>query len=306
MNIIDKDATKTEHLEEEKKYLCFICISCRKKFKFINSFKRHTIRDTRPNGCSNKDKISWALCKENATKQIEYYKKPKKLKKVGQKCYYSDSITNEDILLAKKDCNNTLKKIMLTINGGNICFDGWAYQMGGKITQEELDTIKLALEKYKKNGYELLSVKHVGSLKPKHRWDESGRYGTNAYRNYYYLIKNKNIYLFWRNHDGHMIKVGRIENLSRPADVIFEENTEQVTLVKYIISSKEINKEFYQRTTLASELASRPYYGCDSIFYSHTWIEGMEIVKTCRKPKYFARYEMNETPINEHYTNCYN
>lgn len=306
MNIMDKDATKTEHLEEKKKDLCFICISCRKKFKYISSFKRHTIRDTRPNGCSNKDKLSWELCKENAIKQIQYYKKPNKLKITGARCYYNDDLTKNDILFAKKDCNNTLKKIMLTINGGNICWNGSAYEMGGKITQEQLDTIKLALEKYKKNGYELLSVKHVGSYKPKHRWDQGGIYGINAYRNYYYLTKNKNIYLFWRNHDGHMIKVGRIENLSRPADVIFEENTKQMTLVKYIISSKEINKEFYQRTTLAGELAGRPYYGCDSIFYSHTWIEGMEVVKPCRKSKYFARYEMNERPINEHYTNCFN
>ena len=102
-----------------KKKLTFSCLSCRKTFCTLMSFKRHTSKTKRPNGCTNKDNLRWSLCQENADKQVKYYKLPKNKKKHGI-CMYKAALTDEDILQSKKNCSVSIKDIIVGLSGSGI------------------------------------------------------------------------------------------------------------------------------------------------------------------------------------------
>tara|TARA_R110002124_G_scaffold217427_2_gene383060 strand:+ start:395 stop:1156 length:762 start_codon:yes stop_codon:yes gene_type:complete len=217
--------------------LTFICLSCRKQFKYLESFKRHALKPSRPNGCANPDDLLWEVVQQNAQKQIDYYKLPKKEKKVGV-CLYKDVLTKMDILDAKKNCNTSIKSIIQPLNGCTM----------GAISRDNRIIFDLFLKKYKKLGYELLTVEHVSQ----YSLDET----VSGWRSghYYYLTKDDNVYLLWRGKNGKLTKVGKKINMNVNNYKI------NSNMIKYEI------KKFYLKKTFG-------FYGYDATYYSHTWDE---------------------------------
>ena len=242
MNSVNDEKKNFTIIANSKKNLHFNCISCRKYFSVLMCFKRHAAKSSRPNGCSNKDNLTWELCMQNANKQIKYYKQPKQKKKHGI-CMYNGPLTDNDVLDAKKNCSLSMKDIMVGLDGCG----------REQLSRDNAIVLELFLKKYKKLGYNLEMVEHT-ELYTIYFGDEST--SNLVYRHFYYLIKDNNIYVLWRNTDGKMIKVGKKSPI-----IINEDYAANEDLYKY-----EINR-IHLQTSFA-------FYGRDATYYSSTWRDG--------------------------------
>jgi len=234
MNI---EKTENKTLTNSCPILTFNCLSCRKQFKYLNTFKRHALKKKRPNGCSNPDKLSWELCQKNAQNQIDYYKLTKK-EKSGGVCMYNEPLTTRDVLKAKTNCNVSIKSIIAGLNGCSM----------GAISSENRTLFNLFLNKYKNLGYELLTVEHVAP----YSLNDDDVIDALVSKHFYYLTKENIIYLLWRNTNGKLIKVGKKKDMN---------------VNDYKINSDMIQyeiKKYHLKTTFG-------FYGHDSTYYSHTW-----------------------------------
>ena len=252
-----------------KKKLTFSCLSCRKTFCTLMSFKRHTSKTKRPNGCTNKDNLRWSLCQENADKQVKYYKLPKNKKKHGI-CMYKAALTDVDILQSKKNCSVSIKDIIVGLSGSGI----------GSLSKENHTILKLCLKKYDKLGYKLAAVEHNEKYKYSFQGGEIS--GIREQR-FYYLIKDDIIFAFWRNHDGKMIKVGQktqIAQHQREIDRGFEvDENKYFYTIKQIYTGASDNKEGVNRV--------KCFYGRDAIYYN-------TLYKSWDPPHHEKRIMLNE------------
>tara|TARA_R110000737_G_scaffold175710_1_gene200881 strand:- start:973 stop:1740 length:768 start_codon:yes stop_codon:yes gene_type:complete len=234
---MNSEETENKTVKNFCPVLTFNCISCRKQFKYLLSFQRHAIKPTRPNGCSNPNKLSWELCKKHAQKQIDYYKLPKK-EKTGGVCMYNAALTMRDILKVKTSCNVSIKSIIAGLDGCSM----------GAISADNRTLFNLFINKYKNLGYELLTVEHVA---PYSLNDDDVIDGLVS-KHFYYLTKENIIYLLWRNSNGKLIKVGK------KIDMNVNDYKVNCGMIQYEI------KKCHLKTTFG-------FYGCDATYYSHTW-----------------------------------